>query len=118
VLPVGTIVPTVAFPPTTPFTSHAIDAPEFMQSEAVKDWLWPKPSEADDGVIVFAAAHVIVTLALADSLVFAALATETVTGFCAGKLVGAVKSAVMLPVAVIVPLAALPPAAPFTLHAS
>ena len=83
-------VPTEMFPPATPFTSQTIDAPELMQSDAVKGWLWPSPSEAEEGVMVFDPAHVIVTLVLADSLAFAALATETVTGFCVGKLAGAV----------------------------
>lgn len=111
-------VPTEVFPPTTPFTSQTIDAPERMQSDAANDWLWPSPTDADEGVMVFGAAHVIVTLTLADSLAFAALATETVTGFCAGKLAGAAYSAVALPFAVIVPLAAMPFAMPFTLHVS
>ncbi len=88
--PLLAIVPNEVLPPTTPFTSHRMDAPELTHSDAVNAWLWPKLRDADDGVMEFDAEQVTVTLALADSLAFAAFATETVTGFCAGKFAGAV----------------------------
>jgi hypothetical protein len=59
-----------------------------------------------------------VTLALADLLGSATLATVTLMGFTAGTAAGAVYTAESGPLGAMVPVDAVPPDKPFTLHVS
>lgn len=75
----GAIVPTVAFPPTAPFTSHVIVASAAAQNDAENDCELPSDTLALGGEIEFAAEHAIVTLALADFELSATLVAVTLT---------------------------------------
>jgi len=70
----------------------------------------------EEGEIEFVAAHVMVTLALPEFELSAALAAATVTVAGDGGTGGAVYSAVAAPVVMIVPSVEFPPAIPFTLQ--
>jgi hypothetical protein len=65
-------------------------APEARQNVAVKVYVCASGTVATDGEIVFATAHEIVTLALADIVGSATLVAVTVTVAGVGTLAGAV----------------------------
>lgn len=88
--PEAATVPTEEFPPTIPFTSQTIDAPEETHRDAVKDCVEPSITLADDGAIELEAEHEMVTVAPAETAGFATLVAVTVIGFCAGLEGGAV----------------------------
>ena len=77
--PLALIVPSVAFPPAMPFTSHASVAPAGTHSDALNACDAPSPTLAADGEIELVAEHVIVALALPDFERSAALVAVTVT---------------------------------------
>jgi hypothetical protein len=79
VAPVTTSVPSVEFPPATPFTSQEICAADAAHSDAVKVWGWPRLTSADEGEMEFAAAQVIVTVAVPDFAGSAVLVAVIVT---------------------------------------
>jgi hypothetical protein len=64
--------------------------PGAMQKDAVNVCVWPSPTLAARGEIEFVAAHVMVTLALPDFVLSAALAAVTVTVGGDGSASGAV----------------------------
>jgi hypothetical protein len=63
---VTAMVPNVAFPPGTPFTSQTICAPGAAHSDAVKVCGWPRLTLADAGEMELALAQVMVTVAFPD----------------------------------------------------
>ena len=73
------ILPTVELPPAIPFTSHAMEAPAGRQNEAVKACVCARETVTVDGETVFAAEHVMVTLAVADLVASATLVAVTLT---------------------------------------
>lgn len=73
------MVPTVAFPPPIPFTSHATADPAGAQNDAVNVCDAPNPTLACEGEIEFDAAQMIVAAALPDFVLSAALVAVTVT---------------------------------------
>jgi hypothetical protein len=77
--PLGTIVPTVKFPPAIPFTSQAMVAPAARQNDAANACDCPRPTLAESGEIEFVAEQVMVTLALPNFELSAALVAVTVT---------------------------------------
>ncbi|MGH9690878.1 MAG: hypothetical protein ACRD4C_07345 [Candidatus Acidiferrales bacterium] len=87
-----------------------------MQNDAVKLAVWPSATLAVEGKIEFVAAHVIVTVALADSELSATLVAVTVTVAGEGGTAGAVYNDVVVLLEVTIPVAGSPPATPFTLH--
>ena len=101
-----------------PFTSHATFVPASRQNEAENACVWLSPTLADRGEIELVALHVIVALALPVFELSAILAAVIVTVAGDGGTGGAVYTAVVAPVVTIVPTVALPPAIPFTLHAT
>lgn len=113
---VVTIVPRIALPPGTPFTSHATAVPAARQKDAVKLCVCPSATLAVCGAIELVLEQVIVTLAFPDFVASAMLVAVTVTVGGDGSAAGAVKTAVVTLFATIVPSVALPPAIPFTLH--
>ena len=118
--PLAEIVPTTEFPPAIPFTSHAIVALAARQNDAVNVCVWPGATFADCGEIELVVPHVIVTVAAALDApppVIALAVAWIVTGLVAGELEGAVYTAVVGPLAEIVPTTEFPPAIPFTSHA-
>lgn len=91
-VPLTAIVPRLAFPPATPFTSHAIAVPDGAQIVVVKFCDWPSATLAAGGEIVFVPPQVavIVTLADADFETSATLVAVTVTEGGSGAAAGAV----------------------------
>ncbi|HVB57207.1 MAG TPA: hypothetical protein VNE63_12360 [Candidatus Acidoferrales bacterium] len=87
-----------------------------MQNDAVKLAVWPSATLAVEGEIEFVAAHVMVTVALADSELSVTLMAVTVTVAGEGGTAGAVYNAVVVLLEATIPVAGLPPATPFTLH--
>jgi hypothetical protein len=73
------IVPTVALPLITPFTSQVIVALPALQNDAESDCVLPSETFAAEGEIEFVSEHVTVTLALADFKLSATLAAVTLT---------------------------------------
>lgn len=104
------------FPPATPSTSQTICTPFAGHSEAVNVCVNPSATLAVGGESAVEAAHVIVTVALADFIVSAALVAVTVTLGGEGTFAGAVYVALAAPFATIVPTVEFPPATPFTPH--
>lgn len=84
----ATIVPRLAFPPATPFTSHAKPVPLATHSDAVSVCVPPSATLGLAGEIRFA--HVIVTLALPLFAVSASLVAVMVTFGGEGAAAGAV----------------------------
>jgi hypothetical protein len=76
---VTAIVPAVALPPITPFTSQVIIALAALQNDIENDCELPSETFAAAGEIEFVAEHVTVTLALADFERSATLAAVTLT---------------------------------------
>ena|SRR5271166_1113435 len=113
--PLLAIVPTVALPPTIPFTSHTAAAPLVEQNEAVNVCVCPSETFALAGKIE-SVVHVIVTLALPLFVLSASLVAVTVTVGGDGGAAGAVYVAPLAPLAALVPTVVFPPAIPFTLH--
>jgi hypothetical protein len=64
--PPGAIVPRAELPPTAPFTSHVMRVPSGTQKDAVKICVCPRGTVVTGGEMTPMAAHLIVTLALAD----------------------------------------------------
>jgi hypothetical protein len=85
-----TIVPSVALPPGTPFTSQTIIEVGAGQNEAVKVCVALSATIAEDGDIELAPEQAIVTLAFADFEVSATLVAVTVTVAGVGVAAGAV----------------------------
>ncbi len=112
--PVLTIVPNVALPPGIPFTSQTIAVVAVGQNVAAKFCVKPSATFAAPGDMEFVPEHTIVALALADFVVSAMLVAVTVTVGGVGVAAGAVYSAAVDPLAIIVPTVAFPPAIPFT----
>lgn len=83
-----TIVPRVAFPPATPFTSQTIGVPLAVHRDAVKICVWPSATLAVAGEITFE--QVIVTLAVPDFAGSATLIAAIVTLGGEGGAAGAV----------------------------
>lgn len=73
------IVPTVALPPATPFTSHTIASPPGTQSDATNSCVCPVASATEAGAIELVLAHTIITLALPDFAASATLVAVTAT---------------------------------------
>lgn len=88
--PVAAMVPRPELPLAIPFTSHATVAPAARQNDAVNDCAWPSATLADAGEIEFVAVQVIVTLALPEADLSAALVAVTVTIAGDGTAAGAV----------------------------
>lgn len=82
------IVPSVALPPATPFTSQVIAVPLAMHNDAVSICVWPSERIALAGEIRFA--HVIVTLAVPALARSAMLVAVIVTLAGDGGVTGAV----------------------------
>src|SRR5271170_5916640 len=114
--PVLAIVPRLAFPPTTPFTSHVMACPAARQNDAVNVCVCPRPTFIVPGKIEFDAAQVTVTLALPDLAASATLVAVTLTVAGDGSVTGAVYTAVVAPFGAIVPTVAFPPETAFTLQ--
>ena len=106
----------VELPPGIPSTSQVIAAPVARQNDALKVCVCASETVAAGGEIVFAAEHVIVTLAVADFDGSATLVTRTLTVEGDGGTGGATYSAPAAPLGVIVPRIELPPTMPFTLQ--
>jgi hypothetical protein len=87
---VPTMVPSVALPPGTPFTSQTIVTAGAGQNEAVKVCVAPSATLAEEGDIEFAPEQATVTLAFADFEVSATLVAVTVTVAGVGGATGAV----------------------------
>jgi hypothetical protein len=81
------IVPTVALPPTVPFTSQTMTVPAGTQKDAVNDCELPSATLAAAGETVFAMGHVTVMELDAEA---APAVAWIVTGFAGGRLAGAV----------------------------
>ncbi len=111
-------MPSVEFPPAIPFTSQAMVAPAAKQNDAANTCGWPRLTLVKTGEIGIVAAHIMVALALPTFELSAALVAVTVIVGGEGGAVGAVYSAVVALVVAIVPNVELPPAMPFTLHAT
>ena len=75
----GAIVPTIALPATTPFTSQVIAVPEGRQNDAENDCELPNATLAAAGETEFVAEHATVTLALANFEGSARLVAATLT---------------------------------------
>lgn len=88
--PVVRIVPSVALPPGTPFTSQTIVEVGAGQNEAVKACVPPSETLAEAGEIEFAPEQTTVTLAFADFEASATLVAVTVTSAGVGGAAGAV----------------------------
>ena len=88
--PVLMMVPTVALPPGIPFTSQAIAPVAAGQNDAVKFCVEPSATFAEVGDMEFVPEQAMVTLALADFELSAALVTVTVTVGGVGVAEGAV----------------------------
>jgi hypothetical protein len=85
-----TMVPSVALPPTTPFTSQTIVVVGAGQNEAVKICVAPSVTFAKEGDIEFAPLQTTVTLAFADFEVSATLVAVTAMVAGVGGAAGAV----------------------------
>ena len=85
-----TMVPSVALPPGTPFTSQTIVVVDAGQKEAVKVCVALSATLAAEGDIEFAPLQTTVTLAFADFEVSATLVAVTVTVAGFGGAAGAV----------------------------
>lgn len=114
--PVAVTVPTVELPPTVPFTSHVTVVPSATQSDAEKVCVAPATMLTVPGEMEFAAAHEIVTLAVAafDESAMLVAVTETTAG--AGGIAGAVYAAASGALTLSVPTVAFPPLMPLTLQ--
>ena len=88
--PVLRMVPSVALPPGTPFTSQTIAADGAGQNEAVKICVAPSATFAETGDIEFVLEQTMVTLAFADFEVSATLVAVTFSVAGVGGCVGAV----------------------------
>ena len=113
-----TIVPTVAFPPTTPFTSQTIGVFAGAHNAAVKSCICPSATFAEGGDIEFGVAQTSVTVAEADLEGSATLVTVTIAPGGDGIVAGAAYEAESTLVLPIVPTDEFPPAIPFTLQAT
>lgn len=111
--PFATMVPTVVFPPVTPFTAQviAVDGlPDPVVSVAVKSCAAETEIVAAVGAMLIEILSFSVTITEALSFGLTWLTAVTLTLAPGGRIAGAVKS----PAAVIVPVDALPPVAAFT----
>ena len=114
--PEGAIIPSIAFPPSIPFTSQEIVAPAARQNVAAKFCASPSPTLGDGWAIELAVAQVIVTLALPDFAGSATLVAVMLTIAGDGTTAGAVYEPLEVPFAAMVPSVEFPPAIPFTLQ--
>ena len=105
-------MPSVEFPPATPFTLHvsAVERDPAPVTVAVNACPAPVETLADVGEIVTMMLSVMVTAAEPTALASAALAAATVTAGGDGRLPGAMYK----PVEETVPRVEFPPATPFT----
>ena len=113
--PVGTIVPTVEFPPAMPFTLQvtAVDGlPVPGVTVAVKSCAADVESVAEVGSTLIAMLSCNVTAMEALSFGLTCATAVTLTFEPGGRIIGAVNR----PIAEIVPVVAPPPVTPFTSH--
>lgn len=111
--PVWQTWPKLALPLAMPFTLHVTVVSEVFTTVGVNVARWPTVRVAAGGDTLTLTALVTVTVAAAVGPVTGTVAW-IVTGFVAGKSVGAVYSAVACPVDAIVPTLGFPPTTPFT----
>lgn len=107
-VPVGITVPTMELPPVIPSTLHVIVVPGTMHSDAVKFWVVPAVTFADEGTREFAVPQEIVTFAAAAFDGSATLVATTDIEAGDGGIAGAVYVASFGPVTASVPTLPFP----------